>query len=250
MRSPRQMTLFFAALALGGCGYTEQEWQVQLDKSQRLEARVAAAETASDKAVADAKQAEERTVAIANRLRSMGIDVDALENTERLMAEHHARGRAVRNLEDHASELRAGLRQVIQETGANVLVKRRRLLIEIPADALFGAGKKTISKKAEPELRQIAAVLAQPAWLKGKPVEVVGHTEMKPGGDPIEISVLRARAVASFLASDKGGKLPPGLLSATGRGDGDPVAPPSSPDAAKRNRRVDIVVLSADDEGP
>ena len=90
---------------------------------------------------------------------------------------------------------------------------------------------------------------ARQSAIAGHRLQVVGHTETKPvGGDAQELSVLRANAVRAFLANAKGGKLPASTLSAAGYGDADPAASGPTPDAQKKNRRIEIVILPADDE--
>jgi chemotaxis protein MotB len=57
----------------------------------------------------------------------------------------------------------------------------------------------------------------------------------------MELSAMRAAKVVRYLI--EAGKVPPELLSAVGYAQYRPVAPNSTSENRKRNRRIDIVIL-------
>ena len=116
------------------------------------------------------------------------------------------------------------------------------ITVTLPNAILFDAGKATLKGSTSKELDHIYSVLK--AKYPGRHIEVAGHTDSDPikksnWKDNLELSSERAMAVARYL-EDKG--IANNKISATGYGDGKPVASNSTAEGKKKNRRVEIVV--------
>ena len=127
------------------------------------------------------------------------------------------------------------------------------LVLTLPENVLFDFDEATLRPEAEAALAKIQTVLAEYA---DAPVEVVGHTDAK-GDDAYNqtLSERRAQAVVAWLG---GHGAAASRLTATGRGEAEPVAENETPDGGdnpagrQQNRRVEIVVkgASGDAEAP
>ncbi|WP_319778879.1 flagellar motor protein MotB [Maridesulfovibrio sp.] len=117
-----------------------------------------------------------------------------------------------------------------------------KIIIKLPSDVLFDAGKVQLSKKGQ------AAVKALKNFFITHPdqyINIKGYTDdTQPGTksrlkDNWEISSLRAVNVLRYLM--KMG-IKPNRLTATGLGEMDPLVPNNSPRNRQRNRRVEFVL--------
>ncbi|MGA2679528.1 MAG: OmpA family protein [Sedimentisphaerales bacterium] len=116
------------------------------------------------------------------------------------------------------------------------------ITVTLPNAILFDAGKATLKGSTNKELDHIYSVLK--AKYPGRHIEVAGHTDSDPirkssWKDNLELSSQRAMAVARYL-TQKG--VAENKISATGYGEGRPIASNSTAEGKKKNRRVEIVV--------
>jgi OOP family OmpA-OmpF porin len=105
----------------------------------------------------------------------------------------------------------------------------------------FDTGKAKLQAGSDKTLAELAQVLKDNPTLK---VQVIGHTDnvgSEASNQPL--SQDRARAVTEALSKRQG--LAAERLEALGRGASQPVAPNDSEDGRARNRRVEIVAVSA-----
>lgn len=151
--------------------------------------------------------------------------------------------------EGDASTLRLALDRIVQAHGEiaaiDLTADARGLVISLPEAGSFPTGRAEPSAAAEALLTEIAAVLAN----ESAAIRVEGHTDDVPMrsaefASNWELSTARATHVVQFLV-ERGG-LSPVRLSAAGYGEFKPRVANDTPAARARNRRVDIVVLSAD----
>lgn len=111
--------------------------------------------------------------------------------------------------------------------------------VVLDADILFAFGEATISDEAANRLAELVDEAPD-----GASVEVVGHTDsVGSDADNQALSVRRAKAVAAVLEGDR----PDLEVTATGRGESDPVEPnerggEDNPEGREKNRRVEITV--------
>ncbi|MGA2323848.1 MAG: OmpA family protein [Sedimentisphaerales bacterium] len=116
------------------------------------------------------------------------------------------------------------------------------ITVTLPNSILFDSGKATLKNATSKELDHIYSVLK--AKYPGRHIEVAGHTDSDPikkskWTDNLELSSERAMSVARYLIN-KG--VAENRISATGYGEGRPIASNSTAEGKKKNRRVEIVV--------
>lgn len=129
-------------------------------------------------------------------------------------------------------------------TGVGVELLDDRLVVRFKDQALFDSGAAVLKQEAVPALDAVAAVLAQVS----NRVRVEGHTDDVPIStvrfpSNWELSAARAAVVVRYLHEFHG--IDPRRLEAAGAGEWHPVAGNDTPSGRARNRRVDIVILSA-----
>jgi chemotaxis protein MotB len=112
------------------------------------------------------------------------------------------------------------------------------LAIRLESRAIFEPGSAILLPEALPLLSILGETLAG----YPNPIRVVGHTDSQPTGDGIyatnwELSSARASSVVRFL---QGQGLDPVRLSATGKGEWQPVVKNDSEINRARNRRVEV----------
>ncbi|MFZ5776245.1 MAG: OmpA family protein [Thermodesulfobacteriota bacterium] len=141
-------------------------------------------------------------------------------------------------------QLVSQLAQEKDQGAVDVAVTERGLVVSLKEGGVFASGSATLQPQAIPRLNEVAKALGGYA----NAIRVEGHTDNVPvasGGfaSNWELSSARANAVVQFLISKRG--IPGAKLSATGYGEYRPVADNSTEDGRRRNRRVDIVLLSS-----
>jgi len=145
--------------------------------------------------------------------------------------------------------LRAALGRIVQAHGEFAALEltsdARGLVISLPEAGSFPTGRAEPSLAAQSILQEIADVLST----ESNAIRIEGHTDDVPMrsaefASNWDLSTARATHVVRFLIERAG--LSPDRLSAAGYGEFKPRVPNDSDAARARNRRVDIVVLSAD----
>jgi chemotaxis protein MotB len=116
------------------------------------------------------------------------------------------------------------------------------ITVTLPNAILFDPGKAALRNATSKELDHIYSVLK--AKYPGRHIEVAGHTDSdpikkSPWKDNLQLSSERAMAVARYLR-EKG--ITKDKISATGYGEGKPIASNSTAAGKQKNRRVEIVV--------
>jgi chemotaxis protein MotB len=154
-----------------------------------------------------------------------------------------------------AAEARAALfQQFVQkfktmiDAGQLKLATRNgRLVIQLPNDVLFDSGQTAIKPAGRDALLQVAKVLAT---VPGRTFQVAGDTDDVPiqnarFASNWELSTARAVEVVKLLVTQG---IAPGVLSAAGYGQFDPVASNDSSDGRAKNRRIEITLQPNLDE--
>lgn len=100
----------------------------------------------------------------------------------------------------------------------------------------FGSGSASLTAQAQASLRALAGQLRGGSAA----ISIEGHTDSQ-GADAANLALSKQRAEAVRRALEDGG-LPGARLSATGKGETDPVSDNTSADGRARNRRVEITV--------
>jgi chemotaxis protein MotB len=240
---------FLAALAVGaaGCGYSESEWQAQLDKYNHL------------KADDDAKlaEAQRKVDDLTRQLKEMGVEVSStkadLAERQKALDEYKARAHQLELIKERFEKLKSKLDE-LTKLGLAVNVRHNRMVISLPGDVLFDSGHETLKKDGEAILLKVAAVIKADPQLRARDYQVAGHTDNKPllrgpFKDNWGLSLMRAREVLVFLVDPtKGGQLPVEHWSATGFSDTDPIASNDTDDGRQKNRRCELIVSPSVEE--
>ncbi len=154
----------------------------------------------------------------------------------------------VQRMQSLAASMDAQLQSLVQDGSVKVTRGARGIAIEISAAVLFDAAHAELKPASHEALRSVADVL------KGfvEPLQVEGHTDDAPIAtrefrSNWELSAARAASVARFLI-DQG--IAPSRVGIAGYAEYRPLVGNTSPEERARNRRVTLVVLSADDSRP
>ncbi len=263
-----------AALAVSGCGYSEEEWKAQLDKYNQLladkNASEAAAADAQKRLAAELAAEQSKVSELTKKLSDAGVDIgklnetlqatatkvsalsSTLEEREKALAEYKARAKQLEQIKSRFEMLRKKLDE-LTKLGLAVNIRKNRMVISLPGDVLFDSGRETLKKEGNEILTQVANIIKNDASLLGRDYQVAGHTDNKPlaGGvfrDNWGLSLMRAREVLLFLVNEKGGSMPTSKWSAAGFGDTDPIATNDTDEGRKKNRRCDLIVVPSVEE--
>lgn len=137
------------------------------------------------------------------------------------------------------------------DKGVKVHVVGGKVYISLDERLLFESGKIDVGTEGKTALLEIATALNQDTTTV---LTVEGHTddvEFKGGPKSIykdnwDISVLRATSVVKLL--QKEGSVSPKRFIASGRGEFLPIDPEKTPEARKKNRRIEIIITPDLDE--
>lgn len=261
--APLLGVLLAGAGTLAGCGYTEQQWQVQVDKLERERSRRDAAEDRMARADATLEEQKSRVTGLEQRLAEAGIDVErlstdlagattTLEERERAIVEYRARAQKLEAIRARFETLRQKL-SAITEVGLTVAVRKNRMVVVLPGDVLFDSGQDKIKKPGRDALKKVAEIIQADPGLSAREFQVAGHTDSKKlaggnFGDNLGLSAMRARQVVNFLTEPAGGGLTREKWSAAGYADTDPMSSNDTDEGRKANRRCEIVVVPSADE--
>ncbi|MBD1392803.1 OmpA family protein [Mucilaginibacter glaciei] len=136
-----------------------------------------------------------------------------------------------------------------QQSGLSVDIKNGKVYVSLTDKLLFPSGSIVIDDKGKQALKQLAVVLNKEQDIN---IAVEGHTDdkkIKNLGqikDNWDLSVLRATSVSRYLTETE--NVDPHRLTATGKGEFQPVDPAQTPEALAKNRRIEIVLSPKLDE--
>lgn len=177
-------------------------------------------------------------------------DVEIANLTSRL---NQALVRRVDELSRSRSVFFGRLRDVLGER-QDVRVVGDRFVFQ--SEVLFPVGSAELQPGGEEQLATFAATLKRIAaqfppdvdWL----LRIDGHTDRQPiSGGPFptnwQLSTARALSVLNFLSSQG---IPPQRMAAAGFGEWQPLDTGSTPDAYRRNRRIELRLDQRGDSGP
>ncbi|WP_437745546.1 hypothetical protein WMF39_11290 [Sorangium sp. So ce1504] len=235
----RGLAALVASALLAGCGYTEFEWQAQLDRSERLQRELVASQ-------ARVRQLEEqgpRGGAAADPHWAndpiSGLDVGLGATPPR------GEPAGARPASERDSDV---LRAFLPVAAGDVTVAPRdgRVVISIPSRVLFKGNRDALSPAGEKVLRDIAAIIRSNEPLKGLGYQVVGHTASGTPGvawrNGWDVTVAQARAVLLFLAQPKEAGVPLARLSLASFADLPPADAGGGAAAQPPEPRVEIVI--------
>jgi chemotaxis protein MotB len=253
-----------ALLALGaaGCGVSKDKYDMALAQTETTRAQLGKANSDLGRTQAElAKTNEDLETARAATKRLEALMNDAMQTANRDQKTSTARIDELRRRIDElrvaqaAAERRAALFQDLahrlkaQVDAGDVMISVRdgRIILQLPNDVLFDTGRTELKPAGTKALDAIAGVLAS---MPNRHFQVAGHTDDVPIHNAMfasnwELSSGRALRVVHYLIGK--GAHPP-TLSAAGYAEMDPLAPNTSADTRKRNRRTEITVMPNIDE--
>lgn len=158
----------------------------------------------------------------------------------------------LRKRDEASNQLKEKLQQALlgfSKNGLTVEMKNGKVYVSLTDKLLFPSGSIIIDDKGKQALSQLAKVLKeQPEII----IAVEGHTDsqkiMNLGQikDNWDLSVLRSTSVVRFLTESE--KVPGIRLTATGKGEFQPLEANTTPEGRSRNRRIEIVLSPKLDE--
>lgn len=154
--------------------------------------------------------------------------------------------------DEATNALRAKLQQALlgfQQSGLSVDIRNGKVYVSLTDKLLFPSGSIVIDDKGKAALKQLAVVLNKEPDIN---IAVEGHTDNKKVvnlgqiKDNWDLSVLRATSVARYLTETE--SVDPKRVTATGKGQFQPIDPANTPEALAKNRRIEIVLTPKLDE--
>lgn len=136
-----------------------------------------------------------------------------------------------------------------QQSGLSVDIRDGKVYVSLTDKLLFSTGSIIIDDKGKQALKELAKVLKSQAEIN---ISVEGHTDnqrvlnLGQIKDNWDLSVLRATSVVRYLTDVE--KVENNRITATGKGEFQPIAMGSASDVRSRNRRIEIVLSPKLDE--
>ena len=253
-----------------GCGYSEEQWQAQLDKYNRVVAQNQETEAKLAEVNKQLEKSRNRVAALEGELEALGVDLGklnqdlasrstelsklsaTLEEQQKALAEYKRRAAALERIKQRFERLRQKLHQLVN-LGLEVKIRNNRMIISLPGDVLFESAKTKLKKEGKEVLDKVAGIINGDASLRNRYYQVAGHTdnvELKGGLliDNWGLSLMRAREVLVYLIHPDKGSLPATRWSAAGFADTDPIASNTTEDGKQLNRRCEIIVVPSAEE--
>lgn len=136
-----------------------------------------------------------------------------------------------------------------QQSGLSVDIKNGKVYVSMTDKLLFDTGSIIIDEKGKQALQELAKVLKSQPEIN---ISVEGHTDnqrvvnLGQIKDNWDLSVLRATSVVRYLTDVE--KVESTRITATGKGEFQPIGIGSTPEVRSRNRRIEIVLSPKLDE--
>jgi chemotaxis protein MotB len=195
-------------------------------EAAQLQARGAELQTALASSEEELKASREKNAALQAQVDEMVASKSRLEAKKQ-------------ELEKMANALR---RQI--DSGRIELTELRgKMTVKMKDKILFSSGSSYIGREGKEALASVAEVLR---GIEGKVIRVEGHTDNVPTGklrSNWDLSTARALSVVRFLQE---AGVDPKRLAAAGYGEYQAIAPNDSPEGRSLNRRIEIVLASAE----
>jgi chemotaxis protein MotB len=173
--------------------------------------------------------------------RATGCDVElsACQSSKKSLEQESTEAKA--RLEEF-KELTGKFQQMINAGKLDVVFRRGKMVVKLPAAILFPSGIADLSDEGRVALGEVAAILKQ---VRNRRFFVAGHTDnVRLGKDDKfhsnwELSTARAVKVTELLV-EKGVR--PSNLVAAGYGEYDPVVSNATKTGRQKNRRIEIIL--------
>ena len=251
----RRVSGFLLAATLGfssvACGPSQEDFDARGREIEKLKSALSAEQDANKKAQRDLTDAQARIEQLKDQLKNAGVDISNLnanlEQQARALEDYKKRAEQLDAIRKKFDLLKQKL-DALTKLGLKVVIRKNRMVIQLPGDILFDSGKETLKKDGKDILGKVAEVIRNDPGLNSRTFQVAGHTDSQAlnGGqfkDNWGLSVMRAREVLVFLVDPKSGGLPQNQWSAVGYGSTDPIQSNDTAEGQKSNRRCELVVM-------
>jgi len=158
----------------------------------------------------------------------------------------------LRKRDEATNSLKEKLQQALlgfTKNGLTVEIKNGKVYVSLTDKLLFPSGSIIIDEKGKQALASLANVLKQQPEIN---IAVEGHTDNQKINnlgqikDNWDLSVLRATSVVRYLTENE--KVESVRMTATGKGEFQPLGSNASADGRSKNRRIEIVLSPKLDE--
>jgi len=158
----------------------------------------------------------------------------------------------LRKRDEATNQLKEKLQQALlgfTKNGLTVEIKNGKVYVSLMDKLLFPSGSIVIDEKGKQALTQLAKVLKEQPEIN---IAVEGHTDSQKINnlgqikDNWDLSVLRSTSVVRYLTEIE--KVESVRMTATGKGEFQPLAPNTSAESRSKNRRIEIVLSPKLDE--
>jgi len=158
----------------------------------------------------------------------------------------------LRKRDEATNQLKEKLQQALlgfTKNGLTVEIKNGKVYVSLTDKLLFPSGSIVIDEKGKQALTQLANVLKLQPEIN---IAVEGHTDTQKVNnlgqikDNWDLSVLRSTSVVRYLTEVE--KVESVRMTATGKGEFQPLGPNTSADGRSKNRRIEIVLSPKLDE--
>jgi len=242
----------FVLLLLTGCvsqgKYDLKAKELQTLASQRedLQAQLQAKTSESEALKIDKGSLLQEKEALLKERESYQKENDTLQTRINELSHKAEKAEQLEKATQTYQDLQKKLEKEIQEGQVQIKEMKDRLTMTMVDKIIFPSGSAVISKEGKKVLDKVVSILKD---VKDKRIQIEGHTDNVKIVSELknrfptnwELSTARATEVVRYL-QEKGG-LSPNLLSATGYGEYQPVAPNDSDEGRHKNRRIEIVLL-------
>ena len=193
---------------------------------------------------AELKSLREERIVMNQRIEELQRERDDLDTRYNLSEQEKA---SLIEERDRLENARRSMEERLQGSGASVRIKEGKISVMLPSSILFNSGQTKLKKAAKSSLAKVCNVLKND--FPDATIRIEGHTD----SDPLkrtknvyksnwELSALRASNVLHYLVDSC--RLDPKKLYIAGFGKHQPVASNKSKGGKKKNRRVEIVILT------
>jgi len=193
---------------------------------------------------AELKTLREENLVMTQRIDELQSEKDDLDSRYAVSESERARLIQERNKLENAKR---SMEQKLRGTGVSVKIKGGHISVVLPSSILFNSGQTKLKTAAKSSLAKVCSALKKD--FPTETIRIEGHTD----SDPIkrtkqvyssnwELSAARAATVLHYLTDNC--HLDPKKLYLSGFGEYQPVASNKVKSGKKKNRRVEIVVLT------
>jgi len=220
--------------------------------SKNNEKMLTSGQSENRKLISQLQQAQEELQQKEDALRVRERDLNDLSSQLKLREAKVAELQKILDSKDSAVK---ALRETVSKAllgfegqGLTVEQKNGKVYVSLEERLLFASGSTTVDPKGETALKELGNVLAKNTDIS---VLIEGHTDNVPiKGGPIkdnwDLSVLRATSVVRILEKNK--NVNPVMLTPAGRGEFQPLDKGNTPEARRKNRRIEVILTPKLDE--